>query len=243
MESLGKQSLIIGLLLLLLIPIGIASTASAQYTSIGIRAGDWFKYNGSINGTDVPLQTWQEMVTIESISGTNITMKATKLYPNGTSITSYGMEKVDTGQYYCNTTVWLAIYVIPADLDNKYVIPAFYPQTIGVNETIIRPYPDGSTRNTNHLLITGLNMTDSNGNLLGTYDYWEFYWDKATGVLVDWLVYGKTPTEYQSRLALAASNYTWAPELPAWSTVLLIPLFVTVAAAVIFKRKSMRIAS
>jgi hypothetical protein len=184
---------------------------AAQTRTVGVHVGEWFKYgevsaNGTLQAQYQNVESW--IMTVTNVSGTNVTVQLVTNFKNETSSSPASIEgDVVGGNGFENS-----LLVISANLeahDAIYSSQAFSSYTI--NETINKAYLH-STRPTNHLMM-------SNEHLNG-----EFYWDKATGMLVEVseeLInpLGPETTCYLS-FKIVDSSVWVVPEFPSW-----IPLF------------------
>lgn len=173
----------------MLVVILFSSVASASTEEVGVSVGQSAEYTYSVSLayrskldgsllTSVPYSVgYVENITIQEISGTNITLQSKKTYLAAqTSETILGWVDLSTGDGPASG------YVILADLDVGDLI---YPNWEGgaegllfvyaINETILMN--DGAaTIEVNHA-----NITTAFDNQTTTADY---YWEKATGLLI-----------------------------------------------------------
>ncbi|MGB8780954.1 MAG: hypothetical protein WCD81_09955 [Candidatus Bathyarchaeia archaeon] len=215
--------------------------ASAQTRTVGVSVGNTFTYSAIAgwssndpNATppsglvELNKTQWLE-VAVTAISGTNITGQLTSHYKNGTEITSGGWVDVDTGGSVNLTTWFISANLVRGDL--MYTLSPYNTTTI--NETVTRTYANG-VRDTNHVNLTSVS-TSSLGNLsLAT----NLYWDKSTGVVVEFSTgesnqTGTHTTTWSEGLQISDSNVWTVPEFPIWTT----PLIMLSAVAVIIARK------
>ena len=177
----------------------VASVVASPTRTVGVDVGDWFTYEDvsvtwSSNdpsaskvwyGMDLEMYNQTEWVSVEitGVSGTNVTVQSIQHFKNGTEEISGGWVDVDTGDGVNATTM-----LISADLnENDAMYTAGDYSTWFINETIMREYPGpDSSRATNHI-----NMTYAYNYTIPPYIYVDyfysmnFYWDKATGILVE----------------------------------------------------------
>ena len=234
-------------------------SVAAQTRVPGVSAGDWFKY-GDITfswSSNDPNATWPptgyEMewteeinetewmrLSVEDVSGTNITFQATLYFKNGTDIIRSGWIDIDTGDSSNDTaeTMDMGLCAIPANLDANDTIYASGPSFTHMNitERIVRTYPDG-VRETNHLNMTYAYSQDEK-DFFGSAN---FYWDRSTGILVEMsyeyiIQAGELLTTCSLLLRTTESNVWVVPEFPTWTSILLILIVLTIA-VVIYKRR------
>lgn len=233
-----KAKLFATLFTLSLLIIAILGTALAQTVTVGVNPGNILEYNYSLfwNSTDptatVPAEyvelnnTQLIQINIKSVSGSQINMDVTKHFKNGTQSTENG--NIDVDKSIIDIPYGFLIIRANANADEK-IYPSGGHATI--TETILRVYENG-TRETNHYLSED---TDED-----TYEKIEIYFDKTTGVVV----------EYYSELRETSDSYTtttketatldssilWTiPEFPAYA-ILLILTFTSLFIALYAKR-------
>ena len=212
-----------------------ASVTASPTRTVGVDSGDWFKFGDmtvtwSSNdpnaskvwyGMDLEMynQTEWVMVEIIQVSGMNVTIQSVQHFKNGTEETSGGWIDVDTGDGVNATSM-----LISANLnENDAMYTSGDYSTWFINETITRTYPDG-VRETNHI-----NMTYAYNYTIPPYievDYFysmNFYWDKATGIMVkdSFEIRNQTGaylTTWSMTFKITESNVWVIPEFPTWLT-------------------------
>jgi len=232
-------------------------TSVATQRLPGVVAGNWFKY-GTIdiswssnhpNATfPPPGNEWLEemnetewmRISVEDVSGTNVTFQMIGHYKSGSEETSGGYLDVETGA--AENATFMAI---AANLEANDTIYASGPySTWKINETIVRTYPD-EDRETNHLNMTWGPYSWT----IGETDYYyyntmNFYWDKSTGILVEEYFEeinqtGDYTTSWSALFIVTESNVWVVPEFPTWTSILLIFVVLTVAIAT-YKRRLLK---
>jgi hypothetical protein len=214
--------------------LALVGAASAQTRTVGVSVGNKFRYNiivtWSSNDTSATPPSdvveanntqWFD-VTITAISGTNITTQITNHMKNNTELTGGGWKDVNTGSGN------LTMFFISANLtagDSVYASSSYK-----INETVPRTYL-GGVRDTNHF-----NMTSP---VIGTQS---IYWDKSTGVFVEFLMetttnMGAYTTTTSIGYQIVSSDLWVVPEFPSWTPLLLILISVTSATIVIARQK------
>jgi len=155
-------------------------------TSVGVKAGDWAKYNftGTWQSTD-PSATEPPQIEmlreiewvkfeVQSVSNTYITILQRHHYKNGTDQSTPPMSSDIAAQFITA--------VIPSNLSGGDVIPG---TAAPLNSTISRSYA-GSNR--------VVNCMDYSGSLFGMNTTQTMYWDKATGMLCEMFMEISMPT-------------------------------------------------
>jgi len=240
-------------------------TSSAKERRVGVAVGSWFKYgtidvSWSSNDPSAtfppPDQEWLGefnktewiFISVEDVSGTNITFQATFHYKNGTEQNLDGRIDINDG----TTNGVMSLTFISADLavnDTLYSPALSYPDHIypppyitwKINETIVKTYPDGARRETNHVKITW-----TSGDTETTI--FDLLWDKQTGVLVESKSEAiRQTTDYltiwSASYRISDSNLWTAPEFPTLSTLLIVVVIVavpTITAISIFKLRHIK---
>jgi hypothetical protein len=222
------------LLLLLCFTLMGTTLVQAQVT-VGVSEGDVFEYDYQTNFNSIYSEPSSELlelnqtewirVTVTDISGSQITTDVTTHYKNGTEVDTEGVCDIDTGAstggppfFSANLNVYDTIN--PSASDPYYV-----------NATMVRDYTDGQ-RETNLLKF------EETGEFQDVGEYTritEYYFDKDTGVLVEYY----TEFSYTGLTSIQSSNLVsssiWTiPEFPTW---IILPLFVIVALSAIAVKK------
>ncbi len=126
----------------------------------GVHVGDWarYTYNANFSGTNMPTPILFDL-NVTAVTGTNVTITVTGLFPNGTSTTQ--QQNIDIRNF--------APFLTAANLTTGDPISILLPFTI--NGTITGTFV-GATRNANYVSISSIGAsTDAK-------------WDQATGVLL-----------------------------------------------------------
>ena len=159
--------------------------AFAQARTAGVSEGDWFKYSLSLNydqqlnmtSEDFPFADFlvgeEVTLTIQNVSGTNVTGLFIIQYENGTEYSQTGSVDLVTGEGDLRT--WL----ISANLDTGDSLYVAEPDET-INETILQKYHWGS-RETNHLEYSFNFTSEENYSFLSV----DMFWDKETGVVTE----------------------------------------------------------
>ncbi len=151
---------------------------------VGVSEGNTFEYDMVVYLTafDSPPadllernQTKSITVTVLDVSGSNISMRLTTQFQNGSEITADGWCDIETGQ----TT---GLPFIGANLQRNDAINPSADEPWYVNETVTRNYKDGP-RDTNHLKLEYTGTTEDVGEVKSVLEY---YFDKSTGAVVEY---------------------------------------------------------
>jgi len=238
----SEKNLIMTLFFTILLSTMVMTSVVAQSRIVGVNVGDWFKY-GEVSGSwssDDPNAIFPSLefnytdwmlISVEDISGTNITFQSTWHFTNGTEKIETGHIDIDTGEGN------MTLSAISANLspnDPIYSSPGYSTQKI--NGTIIRTYPDG-VRDTNYMNIT----TEINQTGLYQYISMTWYWDKSSGMFVEMAQDVESQienytTSWSLLLRITESNVWVIPEFPS---VIILPIFVTATliVAIIYRKK------
>jgi hypothetical protein len=158
-------------------------STNAQVRTAGVSEGDWFKYNLSIDFDSLLNMTSEEFpfadfligetvtLTIQNVSGTNVTGLFTIEYENGTEYSQSGSVDLTTGEGDLRS--WL----IAADLNAGDPLYTSEPDEM-INETSVQTYFWGA-RETNHLIYSYNYTSEEDYSYLSV----DMFWDKETGVV------------------------------------------------------------
>ena len=175
---------------------------NVRATVSGVSQGNVFEYNmiahWNSSTETVPAevlevnQTKTITITVTEVSGSNVSTKITTSYLNGTKATADGFCNIDTGE--C-----VGLPFIGANLNKNDLVDPSAPEPWYVNETVTRTYQNDS-RETNYLKIEDNGSYEDVGEVTRTYEY---YFDRSTGVLVEYTMevsYGDTTSSTESKL-------------------------------------------
>ena len=204
----------------------------AQVRTAGVSQGDWFKFGLTLDweyDLDVTpedfifadfLQGDYVTLTIQNISGTNVTGQFTIHFENTTEKFLTGSVDLATGEGDLRN--WL----ISANLNAN---DPLYTTEIDekINETVIQTYPMGP-RETNHLVYS---YNTSSGEDYSTLKI-DLYWDKEIGILNEMSIQAQlqqngTLMQGSASWMLTESNIQQIPEFTQ-PTLILIILTVTI---------------
>jgi hypothetical protein len=146
----------------LVILTGIAPVAVSAEISVGVKQGDWIEYQVAFTGT--PAQghdvTWARMEVV-NVQGKNINLAVAAKLSNGSWLNETVPLNFETGQLGDD-------FIIPANLNSGDTFFDKWQGNITISGVEERTYA-GATR-------TIVN---------GTTQQTTYYWDRATGVLVE----------------------------------------------------------
>jgi len=199
-------------LLLFLITAGVVLCE----VSVGVKTGDWIEYQVTFTGTPAEKHdvTWAKM-EVATVQGTQIKLNITVKFSDGTLEPQTATLNLETGQLGDD-------FIIPANLEAGDV---FFDKNVG-NITIIgveeRPYR-GVTRS---VLTAATSDT-------------KYYWDQATGVLVEGV--SQYP-EYTMHSVVDKTNL-WQPQVLGleptvfYSIVIIVVVLIVVVLAFFVARR------
>lgn len=239
--------------------LAVASVMASPTRTVGVNVGDVFTYadinvtwsSNDPNATKDPYGMGLEMynqtewvsVEITGVSGRNVTVQSIQHFKNGTEDISGGWIDVDTGD-----GVNATIMVIGANLNvGDPIYTAGDYSTWFINETIMRVYPD-STRDTCHINMTyAYNYTIPPDTDVDFFYSTNFYWDRATGIMVEdsFEMINQTGdylTAWSMMFSITESNVWVVPEflnLAVWLAV----ITIATAVLVVGKRRLSRTTS
>ena len=202
--------------LALTIALLIVLTASAPVTisaeiSVGVKQGDWIEYQVTFTGTPAPGHdvTWGRMEVV-GVQGKAINLAIATKFSNGTLLNETITLNLETGQLGDD-------FIIPANLNSG---GTFFDKWQG-NMTI-----SGVEERT----YAGAKRTIVSGTAQNT----TYYWDKATGILVEG---NSSYTEYTMHTKVDKTNMWQAQMFGLDSTVfyaLVIGVAVIIVAVIAF---------
>ena len=200
----------IGLALVLFIVLISVSDVLSEI-SVGAKKGDWIEYTVAYTGTPTEGHdvTWARM-EIKDVQGKSMSVEITVKYSNGTLEDMTTTLNLETGQLGDD-------FIIPANLNSG---DAFFDKNVG-NITISNVeerFYAGATRTVVHA------ATSEN----------TYYWDKATGVLVE----GNSQFPEYTMNATVDKTNIWQPQLlgldPTFFYALVIGAAVLIAVVLAF---------
>jgi hypothetical protein len=251
----SKKIVLLTLFSVLILPAMVVTSVVAPPRIVGVAAGNWFKYgildvnwNSNDPNATFPPSGWEflvdmnktewALISVEDVSGTNVTTQYTTHFKNGTEKIEGGYVDIDTGDGN------MSLVAISANLnanDTFYTSGSY--STWKINETIVRTYPDG-VRETNLLNMTYEHSWAVNETHYYYYFTMNYYWDKSTGMLVEdyYEVINQTGeylTTWSVLSRITESNVWVVPEFPTSASILLI-LIVLTATIAIYKRRLLK---
>lgn len=227
--------------------LSMISAAYAQTRITGVRIGDWYRYtsfsaNWYSNDTNTAIPAWLKeqnetewyLISVVDIHGTNVTTQNAQRFKNGTERIILGYVDVETGA--TNNT---GATIISADLTETDTVYAPGQTNIGrINETVTRAYPDGA-RETNHMNLTQIYSPNNETRI---YYAVQYYWDRLTGVLVEFRQEASNKTGiylsgYSQSFRLTSSDVWAIPEFPT-AYMMILPMMTTLLVGFAFARAS-----
>jgi len=246
------------------------SCVVAENRAAGVVVGDWFKYGdfkAYFNSNDPyadPILSYPStlgflneanetewmLMLVENISSPSfpfdpshyvytIHLSTTKHLKNGTETVEAGFVSLEDG--------WgnMAFKVVAANLDVSD--DAYIVHSGKIDSTMNRTYPNG-VRETNHMRMT-YNMTDirylDSETLNGTRDeIQDYYWDRVTGVLVEYSFYlseeaGNWSSSWSMSYRLMESNTWIVPE--HFTTLTLLVTFAFLALLILLSKRRLKV--
>lgn len=208
--------------------------------TVGVNVGDWGVYTVFHSGNEtfppqLPLDLEWINLTVQEISGTNITFEQIHHYADGTEVSGINSVDVDTGQGH-GTGMFIAKNLNESDLIYTSPPPSgpfgLNFGGITINETIPQLYI-GETAKANHLNITE-KQSSPEGNRTVSLN---FYWYKETGMLAEMSV---------STISVGVGNMTWleykaviTAVIPEFPSFFIPQLFMTamLLAVIVYRRR------
>jgi hypothetical protein len=193
-----NRRIVLPLVFILVVMLFSAAESAVAEGKVGISVGQTHEYtyafsgtarysNGSLNSS-MPFNVgYIEKITVQEISGTNVTLQVTRTQLDGTEETDQWWVDVSTGEGTASRVV------ISADCNAGEIA---YPDWVNVNqttegadrinETILLKYED-TIIEVNHMQLTY--MVDDQPS------YWDYYWEKSTGLIIKYTISGTEVTE------------------------------------------------
>lgn len=221
--------------------------STAEYT-VGVDVGDWIEYgefHASVTGTITGLSQiaamndidWMKM-EVTDVSGTEVTVATTGAYKNGTATPSTPTTKINVATGSGSTGFF--VFLIGADLkEGDDVIPQ---QQAGLSLKI-----NGTTTRTYCGAMKSVNYLDISTTIMGQSITAKWYWDKATGVMMETFTSMSitTPSAASMELSLkAVETNMWSADVlgtissnPIYIIGIVIVVVVVVAAGVFLVRR------
>ncbi|MDH5483030.1 MAG: hypothetical protein OEY22_09160 [Candidatus Bathyarchaeota archaeon] len=239
----------------------------AQDRVVGVSQGDWFRYGDFVacyssndpNATFVPpglaaLRETNEtewmllsvlnvsFTSVLNVSFTSVSLEVVTHYRNGTENTDRGNISINLGDGK------MASKVVSANLSvGDSIYSGIHYTDSKISQAANRTYPSGS-RETNYMNRTSsMNVTRMNSETLNgtTEETVHWYWDKATGVLVEYSIETVENIEnytstWSTSYKLIESNLWTVQEPPTWPIIILLTilaLIIITVSILIYKRK------
>ncbi len=150
--------------------------------SVGVVVGDWAKYGDLEASSTIQGQTFSNLgfsnfewmkITVQSVSGTSLTLQMLAHYTNGTEASEDLTGDVGSG------TGNLSFFILPTSLAVGNNLPSSFGSFatgLTISDIVTRSYA-GASREMYH---SGYHMS-----VQGTNANYDMYWDKAKGVLCE----------------------------------------------------------
>lgn len=217
----NKRFIASTVLFLLIFSAALPAFVSAS-VNVGVKKGDWIEYQVSATGVSPEGHDakWARM-DVTNVQGTAINLNVTTQYGNGTFLYENVTLNLETGQLGDD-------FFVPANLQAGDVFFDAHAGNITISGVEQRTY-------------AGVERTVISGNTLQT----SFYWDKATGILVE--AHSSYPDYNFTMVTVADKTNIWEPQVlglePAvfYSVIVAVILIAVAAVAVILvlrKKKS-----
>nr|MDO8097678.1 hypothetical protein [Candidatus Njordarchaeota archaeon] len=179
---------LVALLALLILSVIPTSSSAVDYSTVGVKAGDWAEYSITLT-TNIPLVN-KVRVNAQAVQGTVVTLNIVSYHSDG---------ETTSDTYNCDISTGLNVaygYLLAPGLERGD--PIYSGADITVNETTTRTAA-GTARPVNLVKDTRVLPLD-----VPRYDR---YYDKATGILVEQC--GETMMGYMDQTLTATS--LWFP--------------------------------
>lgn len=199
----------------LLMVLTCTGSVSAE-VSLGVKKGDWAEYQ--VNYTGTPPQghdvTWARM-EVKEIQGKSVYAEITVEFSDGTKETMTTTLDLETGQLGDD-------FIVPADLNSGDTFFDKNSGNITISNVEAKTYA-GATRTVTH----------------ATTSETSYYWDKATGLLVE----GNSSLPWYTMNTMLTKTNIWQPQLFGldplvfYALVIAAVMLIVVLTFLIVKRK------
>ena len=230
-----KESVIAVFLLSLLFSVTIGEAFAVTTPTPGVTPGSVFSYdffvfwNSTKQGATPPAdvlelnKTDTIKLTITQVNGLMVLMNITSRFENGTETTVDGMVNIMSG-----SSIRAFGLIVSPKLTTRNVVYPYGDFNFTINGTAIRTYPFGD-RDTAYY---SENATDEEGYV---YRYDNMYFDRQTGVMLEWYTERVTTnsTDETGALLWQIKEFYLAPDWNALMPVIEAVTAVVVAAVVI----------
>jgi hypothetical protein len=193
------------IIIVFILVLGLSNAAFAEL-SVGVKKGDWIEYQVSYTGSPTAGHdiNWARMEMLD-VQGTNITVKITSRYSNGTTENITSNLNLETGQLIDD-------FIIPANLKSGQT---FYDENLG-NVTISKAEQHQYAGVTRTVLYASASQNT-------------YVWDQATGISVEGTAQG---TDYYMHTVAVDTNM-WQPSAGFNDAVVLVVVSVLIVAVLI----------
>jgi hypothetical protein len=241
--------------LLVMVNAKLLSSSSAVAYLPGVATGQFIHYSASItatgNDTEIITQIQQvqgwENITVLNVSSANVNFQ--KIFYNATSNETSTMilnieSGLENGSISTPTNFFIAANL--SETDSIYLGGAYH-----INQTVIAEYL-GEQLEANYLILS-LNQTNTYvyGYLVNATQTLQCYWERRTGILLDYLqesnfsrpdnAGGALVTNAQYRI-LALVAIPSIPVIPEFPSILILPILMiaTLLAIAVYKEEKRR---
>jgi hypothetical protein len=194
----------IGLVVILLL--SVAQSSFAAYT-VGVKPGDWMKYNVTLSwtGTEPDTSDFGELGEAEymkgeilSVDGTSVTAKMSMHMTNGSDVEQTLVGNVATGSGN------LTIFIIPSGMQEGDNFPGvmFGDEHLTITNTESKTYC-GTSRTVNVYSLTAPPTSGFSASIAAN-------WDQATGVLVGLSMQMSMTGQSMDMKVLATETNMWS---------------------------------
>jgi hypothetical protein len=200
-----------------------ANFAAAQAIDVGIKAGEWTKFQYTASGLPAG-QSYPEWLKLDvlSVEGTLAVIRVTMPMPDGTEQSSNATVDLAAGS---GEGSGLSGFVIPASL------------TTG-DSVYITGYGNMSIEGETPRSYVGASRTVVYASLSQNETYLTYYWDKSTGIMVEASVTSGNVTMTAKAIGTNMWEATTTGLLPWWVWVIVAVAILGVAFAVYRLRKT-----
>lgn len=239
-----KESVVAVFLLSLLFSMTFGEALAVTMPTPGVTPGSVFTYDFFVfwNSTDpdaTPLADVVELnktetikLTITEVNGLMVLMNITSRFENGTESTVDGMVNIMSG-----SSIRAFGLIVSPKLTARNVVYPYGDFNFTINGTAIMTYPFGERETAYY----SENATDDPGYV---YRYDNMYFDRETGVMLEWYTERVTTnsTDETGALLWKIKEFNLAPDWNAlmpviWAVSAVVVVAVVLTAVIVYKKK------
>lgn len=200
----------------------MTSVSALLYSGLGVKSGDWVKYDLQENFSLTGVQ-WQKMEFF-GVAGTTVTIETMVHMSNGMEINQTDTVDIESNDDVPMALFGIRVYVVPPDLN---IGDTIFLGALG-NRTIT-----GETT----MVYAGANRRVVYSNFSQYESQYTFYWDKQTGVLME----GMTSLGSAFKIIWVTETNMWSGEFNWWFWFITAIIVVVIVIAFLRNRSAHKV--